>query len=266
MSNNNSPHTPAVDRAFDVIDIIAANKKEEVSLAEIMEQSHIPRQSLIRILNTLCDRGIIDRTSRRGFYRMGMKLLYLGSDMEGKMALRTKALPLMKELGRATRKTIELITLDRDQLILIEQIEGSEGVRLYSRVGGVFPYFHANGAGKIYLAHMQPDKRHSVLEKLGMPAMTKYTITKRNKLEEELLKFHRQGYVFENQEMRDGVRRVVAPICDKSDELVGCIGIAAPIFSFSSHDQEDLGRIIVDAAGKITEKLKHEGNVPNKRT
>ena len=150
MMKKKSASAPAVDRALDVIELLAASDRD-LALSEILKRVHIPRQSLIRILNTLCDRGIVNRADQRGFYRPGMKLLYLGDRLKEKIRLRSLAWPFMQELAEKTGKTIELSTRDRDQIILIEQIEGTEGVRLYSRVGSGYPYFHAVGVGKIYL-------------------------------------------------------------------------------------------------------------------
>lgn len=152
---------PAIDRAIDVIEFISSCEKD-MSLSEIINNVDIPRQSLIRILNTLCDRGFLDKSSKRGLYRIGLKFLYLGHRLQDKFDLRTVAWKYMKELSQETRKTIELSTLDRDQLILLEQIRGSEGMSLYSRVGSVFPYFHAVSVGKVYLSLMSEDKRRRV--------------------------------------------------------------------------------------------------------
>ena len=255
MKQNKSAYAPAVDRALDVIEFMASSKGD-LSLSEIIKMVNIPRQSLIRILNTLCDRGIVDKTDQRGFYRLGMKLLYLGHRIQDKIELRSVALPFMHELAEKTAKTIELSTLDRDQLILIEQIEeGSEGVRLYSRIGSVYPYFHALAVGKIYLAHMDPEKRQKVLDKIGLPAVTEHTITEMSKLEEELLRVQEDGYAFEDQELRKGVRRVVAPICDFRNDLAGCIGIAATLFSFELEDRDRLGQMAVETASKISRAI-----------
>jgi len=244
-------HSPAVDRALDVIDLLALSKID-LSLSEIIERLHIPRQSLIRILNTLCDRKILDRGEHRGFYRLGMRLLHIGNKLQDKITLRSVALLLMQELAEKTHKTIELSTLDRDQLILIEQVEGSEGVRLYSRIGSVYPYFHAVAAGKIYLAHMTEEKRKNVLEKIGLPAVTNFTTTDISKLEKELNTVIKNGYAFEDQELRKGVRRVVAPIYNFRDDLTGCLGIAATVLSFELDDREYLGEAVKDVAAKIS--------------
>ena len=247
----NSDRSTAVDRAIDVIELMSATETD-LPFSQILASLDIPRQSLVRILNTLCGRGVVERTEQRGFYRLGMQLLYMGNRLQEKFNLRAFAWPFMEELSRQTRKTIELSILDRDQLICIEQIQGNEGVNLYSRVGSVYPYLHAVSVGKIYLAHMNPVKRGKTLEKIGLPKVTKHTITDARILEKELKTVRKEGYAFEDQELRKGVRRVAAPIYDYMDELAGCISIAAPIFSFKVKAKQRLGKMAVEAARKIS--------------
>ncbi len=244
-------HVPALERALDVIDLLASNDRD-LSFSEILNSLNIPRPSLARILKVLIDRGIITKTGERGFYSLGMKLLYLGNRLESKLELRSVAWPFMQELALKTGKTIELSTLDRDQLILIDQIEGNEGVRLFSRIGSAYPYFHTLASGKVYLAHMEKEKRRNVLQRIGLPEVTKHTITDMDQLEGELSIIIKNGYAFEDQELREGVRRVVAPIYDYQGSLAGCIGIASPIFSFTYEDREHLGRMVKEVAEKIS--------------
>jgi len=254
MGKTNPTRAPAVDRALDVIELLAV-RESALPLSEMLTKLAIPRQSLIRILNTLCDRGVVDRTGQRGFYRLGMRLLYFGDRLQDKIKLRSIGRTLMQELAAKTHKTVELSTLDRDQLVLIEQIEGSEGIRLYTRIGSAYPYFHAVAVGKIYLAHMEVEKRQKVLATIGLPPVTENTITDMNQLEEELKGIRENGYAFEDQELRRGVRRIVAPIYDHQNNLVGCIGVAATIFSFETDDRESLGRQVVETANQISHRM-----------
>jgi DNA-binding IclR family transcriptional regulator len=258
MAQKESPHAPAVDRALDIIELLAVCDRE-ISLSEILERLTIPRQSLIRILNTLCDRGIVDRSGRRGHYRLGMKLLYFGNRIQDNIRLRSESRPLMERLAETTHKTVELTTLDRDQLILIEQIEGSEGIRLYTRIGSAYPYFHAVAVGKIYLAHMAFDKRHKVLSAIGLPPVTEQTITQMDRLEDELTKIMEKGYAVEDQELRKGVRRIAAPIYDHRNELAGCVGVAATIFSLDMDDIPALGRHVMATAREISNRMGNTG-------
>ena len=82
--------------------------------------------------------------------------------------------------------------------------------------------------------------------------MTEHTITDINQLEEELTGIREKGYAFEDQELRKGVRRIVAPIYDHRDHLAGCVGVAATIFSFEMDDRESLSRQVVETANQIS--------------
>ncbi len=255
MSGNSNPNNvTAVHRAIDVIEFISSSQRE-VSFSEIRDRLDIPRQSLIRILNTLCGRGFLDKSSQRGFYRVGLKLLYLGHGLPEKFEFRTAAWKVMKELSQKTRKTIELTSLDRDQLIILEQIRGREAMSTYSRVGSVVAYMHAVSVGKVYLGLMDADKRKRVLGKIGLPAITKYTITDMGRLEEEIRETQKRGYGFEDQELREGVRRVAAPVFNAEGVHVGCIGLSASIFSFDLNDLDKYGRMVCDAAERVSAAL-----------
>jgi len=248
-----SSGSPAVERALDIIELMA--KEKEVQFSQIVTRLHIPRQSLIRILNSLRRRGIVEKSARRGAYRLGIRLLYLGNSIQTKINLRTIARPFMEKLAAQTGKNTELATLDQDQLVLIEQVEGTEEVRLYARVGSAYPYLHAVAAGKIYLAHMDQKKRKKVLNKIGLPPVTDYTLTDFETLENDLEKIRKRGYAFEDQELRNGVRRVAAPIYNYKSELTGCLAIAATVLSFNSGDIERFGALAKQSADKISNAL-----------
>jgi DNA-binding IclR family transcriptional regulator len=254
MGAKKAYRVPALERAIDVIDLLAAHDRD-LAFTEIKNALNIPKPSLARILGVLAERGLVTRTDERGLYRLGMQFLYLGGRLESKLRLRYVARPHMEELALKTGKTIELSTLDRDQLILIDQIEGDEGVRLFTRIGSAYPYFHAIGAGKIYLAHREPGKRNEALQKIGLPMITKHTITDAERLEKELSDIRANGFAFEDQELRVGVRRVVAPIYDSHAKIAGCIGIASPIFSFAYEDKRELAGLVKGAAVRISEDM-----------
>ncbi len=226
---------PALDRGIDLLELLASADRP-LSFSEILTGLGIPRASLVRILNTLLNRGLIDKMQPDGHYRLGMKLLYIGHRLKDKITLRSVAWPLMQSLSDETRETVELAVLDNGQLLLIEQIEGSGDVRISSRIGGAYPYLHAVSVGKLYLAHMEPAKRKRVLAQVGLPAVTPWTITDPEQLDKELGEILQRGYAKEDQELRTGVRRVAAPIYDHFGRVAGGLSIAAPVFRMTVTD------------------------------
>ena len=44
----------------------------------------------------------------------------------------------------------------------------------------------------------------------------------------------------------------MAPIYNHRNHLAGCVGVAATIFSLEIDDKENLGRQVIEAAGRIS--------------
>ena len=254
QNSHEKSSAPALDRGIDVVELLES-ANGPVPFSKILTSLGIPKASLVRILNTLCRRGIIAKAEQGKHYRLGMKLLYLGNRIQDELRLRTVAWPFMQRLVDEVGETVELSILDRDQLVLIEQIEGPDEVRVYSRVGAAYPYFHAVSVGKIYLAHMDPTKRRTVLDRIGLPAVTPWTITDRDALERELAEVLDRGYAREDQELRRGVRRVAAPIYHRDRRVAGCLSIAAPIFRLGPNDWSRLGQGLAATTAQISESF-----------
>jgi len=101
---------------------------------------------------------------------------------------------------------------------------------------------------------MKAEKRHKVLSAIGLPSVTEQPITRMDWLEEELKGIMEAGYAFEDQELRTGVRRVLAPIYDSRNRLAGCVGAAA-IFNLEINDIEGLDRQILKTAQQISNRM-----------
>lgn len=245
---------PALDRGIEVVEFLAS-AEGPVSFSEILASLKFPKASLVRILYTLSRRGIIEKIEEDGRYRLGMKMLYLGNSLREKTQLRSVAWPFMQKLARKLGETVELSIMDREQLVLIEQIDALKDVRVHSRVGRAYPYFHAVSAGKIYLAHMSPEARDQLLKRLGLPAITQWTITNLEDLNKEMAGILKKGYASENQEVLKGVRRVAAPIYDHQGEIAGCLSVAAPLPRFKRRDFSKFGRMVKRTGEEISKQL-----------
>jgi DNA-binding IclR family transcriptional regulator len=102
---------------------------------------------------------------------------------------------------------------------------------------------------------MAPSKRKRILEKMGLPAVTPWTVTDEEKLEREFSFILERGYATEDQELMKGVRRVAAPIHDHSGRVAGCLSVGAPVFRLEPPDFDELGVIVKGTADQISERL-----------
>jgi IclR family acetate operon transcriptional repressor len=251
-----SAHTkaPALERGLKVLDLLA-EEGSEVGLKSIAQTLDIPVPSLWRILGVLRENGYILFDPNKKTYRLGFKFLYLGNIVLNRMGFRSQARGYLKQLVDLTGETAELSARIKDQLILVEQVEGPDAVRLFSRVGSAYPYFHATAPGKVYLAHLDRDKLQSVMTRMGLPKITEHTISRLDVLEDELKSVLAQGVAFDTEEMRVGVCRIASPVVDKTGKVVACLGIAAPSFRIQKGDYHRLGENIKRLAQELSAEL-----------
>jgi DNA-binding IclR family transcriptional regulator len=254
MKYNKNKFAPALARGLQVLELLA-EEESELSLKTIGERLAIPAPSVWRILSVLKDKGYLLFDQEKKTYRLGFKFLYLGSIMLSRMNFRSQARDYLQQLVDRTGETAELSARVRDQLILIDQVEGPEAVRLFSRIGSAYPYFHATAPGKVYLSHITEQKIKHVMDRMGLPKITKYTITSLAKLERELDSARRRGYAFDHQEMRIGVSRVAAPVYDYSGKVVACLAVAGPSFRITPKNHENIGRWTKELAGQLSRDL-----------
>ncbi|EFK10380.1 IclR helix-turn-helix domain protein [delta proteobacterium NaphS2] len=248
---------PALQRGLNVLELLA-EQESEMGLKTISERLNIPVPSLWRIMGVLKENGYVILDPEKKTYRPGFKFLYLGNLVLNTMGFRSQARKYLKQLVDRTGETAELSARVKDQLILIEQVEGPDAVRLFSRVGSAYPYFHATAPGKVYLAHLEPEKRKSVMKRMGLPKITVQTIVSLDVLENELKEVLKLGFAFDREEMRSGVCRIAAPVYNHTGKVAACLGIAAPAFRIHEEDYLRLGNMVKKASLELSAELREK--------
>jgi DNA-binding IclR family transcriptional regulator len=245
---------PALARGLEVLELLA-EEESELSLRSIEARLQIPRPSLWRLLTVLKDRGYVLFDPEKKTYRLGFKFLYLGNILLNGIGFRSEARGYLRRLVDLTGETAELSARIKDQLILIDQVEGPEAIRLFSRIGSAYPYFHATAPGKVYLAHLPREKLKRVMSRMGLPKITENTITRFRDLERELKQVKKNGYAFDDQEMRMGVCRIAAPVYRGSGNVTACLGVAGPAFRVTPESHEAIGKHTTALAHQLSAEL-----------
>ena len=124
---------PALARGLRVLELMA-REESELTLKSIGERLVIPIPSLWRILSVLRENGYVIFDQEQKTYRLGFKFLYLGNILLNRMGFRSQARGYLKRMVELSGETAELSARVKDQLILIDEMEGPEAVRLFSRV------------------------------------------------------------------------------------------------------------------------------------
>ena len=96
-------------------------QEPRLPLTDIARKVGLPLSTAHRILTTLRTVGIVEQEGDRDLYRLGLKLLELGSMVLANMEVHREALPCIEELVRETGETVHLGVFDGSQVVSIEE-------------------------------------------------------------------------------------------------------------------------------------------------
>jgi DNA-binding IclR family transcriptional regulator len=123
----------------------------ELTPAELTVRMGEPRSSVYRLIASLSELELIDAGSRRGTYRLGLKLLRLGGVVMASFDERRLARPIMEQIHEATGETVFLCVRRGFEAVCIDRIDGKRVQSLALRLGGALP-LHAGAASRALLA------------------------------------------------------------------------------------------------------------------
>src|SRR5207244_10669190 len=94
--------------------------------------------------------------SRPGTYRLGWRLLRLGSAVIARLDERQAALPVMERIHERTGETVFLCVRRGDDAVCIERLDGLRVQSLMLRLGGSLP-LHLGAGPRTLLAWEPPE-------------------------------------------------------------------------------------------------------------
>jgi DNA-binding IclR family transcriptional regulator len=218
----------AVVRAARLLETLRASDGD-ASLAELAAGSGIAKASVFRLLRTLEETGLVERTPDGDRYRLGLRCLELGQAYLEQTDLRREAMPVLSALRERHNETVHLAALDDDlRVVYLEKLESTHAVGIMmSRIGRTAPSF-CTGLGKAMLAALPGDPVRRLEEQGILRPYTEATIAEPRALRQELARIRERGYSLDLEEHEPGVRCVGSAIYGPSGDMVAGLSIAGP--------------------------------------
>ncbi|HXG02988.1 MAG TPA: IclR family transcriptional regulator [Candidatus Binatia bacterium] len=230
-----------------------------LGLSEVARLANLHHATAYRLLWTLSAAGLVESGSADRRYRLGFRILELAGVLLDGLEVRQVARPVLPWLASLSGETAHLATLDRDEMVCLDRVDGPHPVTLRTRLGFRLPA-HATSVGKAFLAFSAPAVVERVVQSGRLTRYTEYTITSREAFLAHLEQVRRQGYAVDNQEHRLTIRCVGAPIFDHRGQPVAAISIAGPVFRLSVRRIREVAELVREAARKISQALGHAGS------
>jgi len=215
-----------IDRMMKLLDVLASHR-DPVNLKQLAHLTGLHPSSAHRILNVMVEKGVVEKLEP-GTYRLGLKLLQLGSLVKSRLDIRREALPFMQQLHHDLGETVNLSLRQGDEMVYVERsASGRAMMRVVQLVGARAP-LHITAVGKVFLADAGDQVAKEYAKRTGLPAYTKTTLASEKALLEELAKVRKRGYAFDNEEAEKGVSCIGAGIRDADGTLIAGLSISAP--------------------------------------
>ena len=243
----------SVSRALDIIQLVSL-KKDGLGVTEISKQIDINKSSVYRILSTLVQYGYIEQDKETGRYKLGYKFLEVSSRLLESIDLRTEAKTCLQELEKETNEVIHLVVYDQGEVVYIEKLEGTETLRMHSKVGKRAP-MHCTSVGKAILAHLPSSVVLDILERKGMAMHTDKTITDKDVFIKELIQVKQNGYAFDLEENEYGISCIAAPIFDHLGKVISAVSVSGPTIRMTGERMEHLKTRMLHIGKQISMRL-----------
>jgi IclR family transcriptional regulator, acetate operon repressor len=204
-----------------------------LSLGQIAQRVGLARSTVQRIVAALESENLVIAASPSGRVRLGPALQRLARSMDNDFA--AFARPFITQLSDELRETVDLSVVNKDHLVFIDQVIGSQRLRTVSAVGETFP-LHCTANGKAYLSALSD----AAIERLigrRYEQRTPKTLTSLDQLLADLEAARKNQVAYDREEHTLGICAVGVVL---RDPLGNTIAISVPVPALRFNQQHVL--------------------------
>lgn len=224
-----------------------------LNLTQIAQTVGLQASSAHRLVNALCEIGLVDR-------RADSKTFVLGARMERLCRLAVSAPsvvdmvdPELHELVREFSETAYLAQLNGTSVESIATAVPHDGEMTYVQPGRIMP-IHATASAKAILAHQMPDLVRQLLDQ-PLTRYTENTPTNPQDILQELETIRRQGFAVCDSELDPGVLSLAVPVQGTDGAVQYAIGISGLSQRMRTKPVKEVAASLRRASGALAAKL-----------
>lgn len=239
----------SVEKALAIVDCLM-RCDGSLTAREIALRIGINRTTAHRLLNTLMNRGWIDRMTNGTGYRISLQHLVVSKLAYDRQDVLAAIRPKLQELSTVSRETVHVGVLDRHELVHIDKVDSPERVGVSSTVGArAFP--HLTALGKAILA---ASAREIVDEYIAFTTSLHDPDAQFDAdwLHEELNLTRQRGFSIDDEEDSLGVRCIGSAILAGSGEPIFAISITGPSGRFTMEQANRCAPVLMDATADLS--------------
>lgn len=236
-----------IHRAFDVLNLLAANRKGLSFTVLKMTMNNMPSPTLSRLLKYLLADEIVVKTAR-GDYMIGTAFLDLARKTLNGCTIGEIIQPFVIELAEMTGQSAAYSELTDSSFVLRSKYE-QPGSFHYIDLNEPSPYIYENGFGMVCLAYQDIE----TIERMLDVVIPDYTTGQRQELYAELARIREDKcHFFRYDELL--LKRVISPVFYfDTKALAGAIGITMILRTLTDSERNHY----CECVSRIAEKISH---------
>jgi IclR family transcriptional regulator, KDG regulon repressor len=243
----------SVQLALDVLERVAFSG-EELGVTQLAERLKVTKGSVHRHLLTLVERGYLVQNPVTTRYAIGAK-----SRLLARLAPDTDLVQIaegpMRELRDALGHTVVLSAMTPRGALVLNTVQGTSAIEIGVRPGSELS-FHGSAQGKILLVFSPRPQQERVLAR-PLERFTTHTIVEPKRIEDEITRAMRDGYVAAPEEAMLGINAIAAPIFDNKDAAIASLAVVGSIQFLPPKADAATVSALKAAAHQISRKLGH---------
>lgn len=247
--SDKKPSIQVLERAGQLLDSIANQEDESVTLKILSAETGLHPSTAFRILSSLSDIGFVQR-DEAGRYSLGIKLRQLGCRVRASTDIRIEAKSVMEWLRDKVGETVNLTIREGDEMVYVERVTTTRMMRVEQVIGSRAP-LHVTAVGKLILGEGIEDEIKGYVQRTGLPEYTEHTFTDLASLKHEIEESKDRGYALDNEEAELGVGCIGVLVRDVSGNAVAGLSISAPI----DRRKNEWIPIVQEAGRRLSERL-----------
>ena len=255
MAQRIGPSDPAstVIKAVLAIEALAA-AETGLGLSEIARHIESNRSSALRVLRALEQMRLVTQDPANRRYRLTLRLLELGTRALDQLHLPEVAQAHLRVLSDASGETAHLGVLEDWQVVFIGKAEPPNPIRLQARVGVRAPS-HCTSLGKAMLSQLPEKTLDEYFKSYKLTRLTDRTVTSKADFLAQLRLVRQRGYAVDDEEHRDGICCIGAPVLRPGGDVVAAVSISGPAFRLHGRRLAALAPHVKEAAVRISHEL-----------
>ncbi|QIB65110.1 IclR family transcriptional regulator [Kineobactrum salinum] len=242
-----------VERAISFLEFVGT-ATEPPSISDVSTALDLNITTCYHLLRTLVKRNYIKRDAA-GRLELGDGIGVLFSGYQRTLDTEETLENVVKRIARLTQETSFLSLREGNKVVLRTLLEGSHRLRVAGLHVGLQGHEHRRAAGKAVLAHLDNAGKTAMLESSLASIPERESKKIRKSLDKELAQTAARGWSVD-EETKEGIIAIAAPIFDASGSVLGAVGIVTPRFRMDDLWDNYLN-IVMTGAAEATQLLQH---------